>query len=41
VDVKIHVTGNIMFPDGTSVIKTFEDIERETANTLVAFKPDF
>jgi hypothetical protein len=41
VDVKVHVTGNITFPDGTPVIESFEEIEREIANTLVAFKPDF
>jgi hypothetical protein len=41
VDVKVHVTGNITFPDGTPVIGTFEEIEREVANTLAYFKPDF
>jgi hypothetical protein len=41
VDVKVYVTGNITFPDGTPVIETFEEIEREVANTLAHFKPDF
>jgi hypothetical protein len=41
VDVKVHMTGNITFPDGTPVIGTFEEIEREVANTLAYFKPDF
>jgi hypothetical protein len=41
VDVKVHISGSVTFPDGTPVIETFEEIEREVTNTLVTFKPEF
>jgi hypothetical protein len=41
VDVKVHIAGQIAFPDGAPVRETIEEIKMEVANTLVAFKPDF
>ena len=41
VDVKVHIAGQITFPDGAPVRDTIEEIKTEVANTLVAFKPDF
>jgi hypothetical protein len=41
VDVKVYVTSAVQFADGTPIIETLEEIKREVANTLVAFKPEF
>jgi len=41
VDVKVHIAGEITFPDGALVTETIEEIKTQVANTLVAFKSDF
>jgi hypothetical protein len=41
VKVKIQVSGNVAFDDGTPILETLDKISREVANTLNAFKPEF
>jgi hypothetical protein len=41
VDVKVHVSGEIQFEDGSSVIDTIHEIKLGVADTLRHFEPDF
>jgi hypothetical protein len=41
VDVKVYVSGEILFADGSSVIDTIQEIKSGVADTLRHFEPDF
>jgi hypothetical protein len=41
VEVKVHVTGSILFSDGTPVMETLEKLILNVGETIEAFKPEF
>jgi hypothetical protein len=40
-DVKVDLTLDIQFDDGTAVIETLKEIQARVADTLEAFQPEF
>lgn len=41
VEVKVHVTGSVLFSDGAPVVETLEKLILTVGEAIDAFKPDF
>ena len=41
VDVKLHVAGTVTFDGGAPILETLQELKRNVAGSLNAFKPDF
>lgn len=41
VDVKVHVAGTVTFDDGSPILETLQEIKRNVARSLNAFKAEF